>query len=154
MSVQVSTAGENGLRRILLLIVALGALGLTAELFLLEHFEEWTQWLPFVLLGLVLAGCALAALAPRARVVRAFRWIMLATIATGVVGIWLHFTGNRAFEVEMDASQGGWLLVWHSLRGATPALAPGAMVQLGLIGLLYTWRHPALTREPHREGMR
>ena len=138
------TGAESGLRRILLLIVALGTLGLIAELWLLEHFEEWTQWIPFVALGVCLAGCVWLALKPRAALVRMFRWVMLATIAIGVIGIWLHFAGNRAFEIEMDASQSGWLLVWHSLRGATPALAPGAMVQLGLIGLLYTWRHPAL----------
>ena len=79
---------------------------------------------------------------------------LVLAIATGVVGIWLHFAGNRAFEVEMDASQSGWLLAWHSLRGATPALAPGAMVQLGLIGLLYTWRHPALTTRTTSGEMR
>ena len=140
-----TTSAEDGLRRILLLIVALGTLGLAVELFLLEHFEEWTQWLPFVVLALCLAGCVLLLLAPRAALVRLFRWTMAATIVTGVVGIWLHYTGNRGFELEMDATQRGWLLVWQSLRGATPALAPGAMVQLGLIGLLYTWRHPALT---------
>lgn len=151
MTEQGSPPAETGLRRVLLLIVAVGALGLMAELFLLEHFEEWTQWIPFVVLGPSLLGCALLALRPTSPLVRAFRWVMATTIVTGVVGIWLHFAGNRAFEIEMDASQGGWLLVWHSLRGATPALAPGAMVQLGLIGLLYTWRHPALTRELHRE---
>ncbi len=149
-----TTAAAAGLRRILLLIVALGALGLIGELFLLEHFEEWTQWVPFVALALGLAGCGALVSRPGPGLVRAFRWIMAATIATGGVGIWLHFAGNRAFEVEMDASQSGWLLVWQSLRGATPALAPGAMVQLGLIGLLYTWRHPALTRELHQGEMR
>ena len=138
-------AADTALRRVLLLIVALGTLGLATELFLLEHFEEWTQWLPFVVLGSGFAGCVLLGLRPRAALVRSFRWIMIATIVTGVSGIWLHFAGNRAFEIEMDAAQRGWLLVWHSLRGATPALAPGAMVQLGLTGLLYTWRHPALT---------
>ena len=32
----------------------------------------------------------------------------------------------------------------RELRGATPALAPGAMVQLGLLGLAFTFRHPVL----------
>jgi hypothetical protein len=30
--------------------------------------------------------------------------------------------------------------------GATPLLAPGIMLQLGLVGLLFTFRHPALAR--------
>lgn len=139
-------SGDPALRRVLLWIVGLGSIGLIIELLLLGHFEEWRQWLPLVVLGLGLGGCALLALRPRIALVQAFRWLMVATVVTGVVGIWLHFAGNRAFEIEMDAAQGGWLLAWHSLRGATPALAPGAMVQLGLTGLLYTWRHPALAQ--------
>ena len=41
---------------------------------------------------------------------------------------------------------GGVQLVWEALRGATPALAPGTMILLGLMGLLYCYRHPALER--------
>jgi hypothetical protein len=144
-----TTGSEPALRRILLLVVAIGTVGLLAELFLLDHFEEWTQWLPSVVLVLCLGSCALVALRPQSVTVRVFRWIMVATIATGVVGVWLHYDGNRAFELEMDGAMNGWLLIWHSLRGATPALAPGAMVQLGLIGLLFAWRHPALIDDNH-----
>ena len=35
-------------------------------------------------------------------------------------------------------------MVAEMLTGAFPALAPGTMALLGLIGLLLTWRHPAL----------
>jgi hypothetical protein len=38
----------------------------------------------------------------------------------------------------------GWELFKEAMTGATPALAPGAMVQLGLIGLAWSYRHPAL----------
>ena len=34
----------------------------------------------------------------------------------------------------MDPALHGLDLFWSALRGATPALAPGAMAQLGLIG--------------------
>ena len=36
-------------------------------------------------------------------------------------------------------------LVWEALKGATPALAPGAMAQLGLVGLAFAYRHPLLS---------
>jgi hypothetical protein len=32
---------------------------------------------------------------------------------------------------------------------APPALAPGVMVQLGLLGLVYTYKHPALMVQRH-----
>jgi hypothetical protein len=41
----------------------------------------------------------------------------------------------------------GWQLFWQAIRSKTPpALAPGVMIQLGLIGLAYTYRDPALFR--------
>jgi hypothetical protein len=44
----------------------------------------------------------------------------------------------------MNPALAGFELVRESLSGATPALAPGTMIQLGLIGLAYTYRHPRL----------
>ena len=38
-------------------------------------------------------------------------------------------------------------LVVETLYGAMPALAPGALAQLGLLGLLACFRHPVLTGE-------
>ena len=135
--------GDWALRRVLLVLVGLGAAGLVLELLLLEHFDEWTQWLPLLVLGVVIATATALWLRPRRAILRAFAVTMALTMLTGVAGLWLHFAGNRAFELELDGTQTGWLLLWHSLRGATPALAPGAMIQLGLLGLLVTWRHPA-----------
>ena len=38
-------------------------------------------------------------------------------------------------------------LLWQAIRGKTPPLlAPGALMQLGLVGLAYTYKHPALSR--------
>jgi hypothetical protein len=45
----------------------------------------------------------------------------------------------------MDAALSGLALYQKAiLAKSPPALAPGAMIQLGLIGLAYTFRHPAL----------
>jgi hypothetical protein len=46
----------------------------------------------------------------------------------------------------MNPSAAGTDLIWESLTGAMPALAPGTMFQLGLVGLLYTYGHPGLGR--------
>jgi hypothetical protein len=71
---------------------------------------------------------------------------MLAFLVVGALGVYLHVSGNVEFALERDPSLTGTGLLWKALRGATPALAPGALAQIGLLGLLYTYRHPALAR--------
>jgi hypothetical protein len=133
------------LRRGLSAVIALGLCGTTVELVLLEHYEEGLQTFPIVLMLLALAVLVVDAFAPSATTVRSLRIVMLALVAAGVAGIVFHFRGNMEFQLEMDATQSGWSLVRKVLHAKTPpALAPGSMAQLGLLGLLYTYRHPAL----------
>ena len=64
---------------------------------------------------------------------------------SGAVGMYLHFQVNMEFQLEMDPALTGMSLFRKAiLAKAPPALAPGVMTQLGLIGLAYTFRHPAL----------
>jgi hypothetical protein len=81
------------------------------------------------------------------RSVRVLQGIMLACAASGIVGLGLHYIGNREFELETYPDMGGWTLFREVMTGATPALAPAAMIHLGLLGLLYTFRHPLLARD-------
>lgn len=138
--------GEVGLRRILLFLVMLGLIGLLVELALLEHTDSWQQILPFGVLGLGLITALALVIRTTHANLRAFQAAMLLSLAAGVLGLVLHFQGNIAFERELEPDSGGALLVWHALRGATPALAPGAMIQIGLLGLVLTYRHPAARR--------
>jgi hypothetical protein len=69
---------------------------------------------------------------------------MVAFIAGGTLGVYLHYDSNVVFEREMSPEVLGWALFREAIFGATPALAPGVMVQLGLLGLAFTIRHPAL----------
>ena len=138
------TAEQNfRLRDLLLGIIIFGIVGLIAELLLQEHTESWQQWIPLLLLGLGLATSALVYLRPSSGALNAFRALMLMFIAAGALGVYLHFAGNVEFEIERTPELGGFSLIWKSLKGATPALAPGALAQLGLLGLLYGYRHPA-----------
>jgi hypothetical protein len=139
----------SALRTLLLALVAIGAAGLEVELLLLEHYESAWQLTPLVLLGVVLVGAALVWRRPSSSTVRFFQAVMLLCVAAGVVGVFLHYRGNVEFELERESSLRGAKLFWESIRGATPALAPGAMTQLGLIGLAYTFRHPALDPGRH-----
>ena len=81
---------------------------------------------------------------PSSAAVRLFQLVMLLMIISGAVGMYLHLQANMEFQLEMDATLTGWALLKKSIVAkAPPALAPGAMMQLGLIGLAYTFKHPA-----------
>jgi hypothetical protein len=132
------------IRRVLLALVLIGIVGLTLELLLLEHIESATQLIPFAVLGAGLVASLTVIVRPTRQGVRVFQGIMLAFVASGVVGIYLHLRGNVLFEQETDSSARGLDLIWRSLRGGVPILAPAAMAQVGLVGLLFAYRHPVL----------
>ena len=79
---------------------------------------------------------------------RAFQVAMVLFIVSGVAGVWFHYSSNAAFELQIRPAIDGWRVVRESLAGPAPALAPATMVQLGLLGLIYTYRHPFLERKP------
>lgn len=133
------------LRRSILAVFLLGAAGSFVELLLLGHDEDLSQFIPLVLIAVALALVAWMALAVSPLAVRAFQATMVLFIVAGVTGMWLHFQANREFQMEVDPSIAGWDLLVKSLQAkAPPALAPGIMVQFGLLGLAYTYRHPHL----------
>lgn len=138
----------TSLRGLLLALVVVGAAGLEVELLLLEHWESAWQYTPLVLLGIVIVAAGLVWRRPSPATVRFFQAVMLLSVAAGVVGLYLHYRGNVEFELEHDPLRRGLELFWKAIRGATPTLAPGAMSQLGLLGLVYSYRHPALRRVP------
>lgn len=132
------------LRRALSLLLLTGLLGTALELALMEHLEDWWQRIPLVLIGAALAVLCWHWLAQSKSSVHAIRAIMLLFLASAAAGIILHTKGNREFALETKPELAGGELVTEMLTGAFPALAPGTMALLGLLGLLLTWRHPAL----------
>ena len=142
----------RSLRRGVLLIFVLGSVGLSSELLLLGHFEEWRQQVPLLLLGFGLLLLAVRIFYRRAIILRLFRLNALVFVLAGIVGIYFHLDSNMEFGVEMVPTLSRLELLSKALSGAMPTLAPGALVQLGLVGFLYTYRHPALSREKIKES--
>ena len=126
----------DALRRPLLAVLALGFVGTGTELLLIGHTEEWTQIIPLVVLAFGLVSVGTVALRPTRLVIQQFRVLMGLLVVAGVLGIVLHYRGNAEFELEMRSTMAGLELVWNSLTGATPALAPGSLIPLGLVGLI------------------
>jgi len=133
------------LRQLILGLLLLGTAGTAGELLLLDHVEGWQQKLPLGALAAGALAAGFALLRPSGLTLRALQWVMTGLILTGLAGFYYHYTGNAEFEVEMRPSIRGFELVWESLTGATPALAPGTMVLFGLLGMLHTFRHPAFS---------
>jgi hypothetical protein len=140
------------LRRLLLAILTIGMAGTAIDLLLLEHYEDVWQIPPLLIIALGLVAVGWVWTAGSGTAVVAMRIVMLLAIAGGVAGIALHYYGNREFQLEIDPELQGWALVAKIMTAkAPPALAPAVMIQLGLLGLIYTYRHPALetpSREP------
>ncbi len=136
------------LRRLVLIVLTIGIVGVGLELVLLDHMEDNWQWAPIVLLAAGLPVSIWLILSPGFAIIRAYQVLMGLFVLSGFVGQWLHYQGNVEFELEMYPSREGLELVWEALGGAYPALAPGTMTLLGLLGLVACLRHPALNSKP------
>jgi hypothetical protein len=134
-------------RRAILLILLVGMVGILIELLLLEHFEDTLQLVPLGLLVLGVVVLLWHARSPHRPSTRAVRAVMVLFLLSGALGVFLHYRGNVEFERERRPQAGGWTLFREAMMGATPALAPGAMVQLGLLGLVYSVLPAARRRE-------
>ena len=132
------------LRRWLVGVLVLGLVGTGLELVLLEHYEDPWQLVPLVLIAVALAVLAWDRTRPSASSARALQVTMTLFLLAGGLGVVLHFRGAAEFQLESDPSMAGWELFKKVVRAkAPPLLAPGLMVQLGLIGLVYSYRAAA-----------
>jgi hypothetical protein len=135
----------SAMRRLLLLLVAIGMLATAADLLLLDHYEDSWQLVPLVLIAISLIVVAWVGISGGIVPLLVMRVAMVGFIAAGCLGMLLHYNGNSEFQREIDPSLAGWALVRKVMTAkAPPALAPASMIQLGLLGLLYTYRHPSL----------
>ena len=140
------------LRKLLLFTLVFSLVGTLIELLLLEHFEDAWQWAPIALLGAALLTLGWHGLERGPKSLNVLRGLMVLCMASGLLGLLLHFRGNVEFELEMYPDLAGWKLFRDAMMGATPALAPGAMLQIGLVGLAWTFRHPAYKSTQPLEG--
>jgi hypothetical protein len=135
------------IRAVLMAILVIGIVGTGVELLLLKHTDGWKQYIPLVLMAASLVVIVAAVAWPNPLTIRALQLTMLIFLVSGVVGVLWHYQGNAEWELERMASLSGIDLFKAAMMGATPALAPGTMAQLGLVGLLYTYKHPAAHRK-------
>lgn len=141
------TTGEavSLIRRGMLALLAFGCVGLLGELVILEHYEELNQYAPLILLSLTTLTIVWHWIAGGRPSLRTLQVVSLFLIISGAVGVYFHLTGNIEATKEFEPDLAGLPFWVDVIRGAAPSLAPGTMVQFGLLGLLYAYRHPALS---------
>jgi hypothetical protein len=126
------------LRRWILGVLLLGLFGTVIELILLGHYEQPLQFVPLVLIGLAFVTLAWNGLQDSAASRRTLVIVMILFVLAGFGGAAAHFIGSAEFQLELDRSMSTWDLVVKVMRAkAPPVLAPGMMMQLGLLGLAY-----------------
>ena len=128
-------------RRWILFVLVAGLTGSGAELLLIEHYEEAWQMIPLVLVAVSLGVIGWHLAGGSKASVRVLQGMMMLCVAAGALGVALHFQGAADFQLEMDPTISRSTLVQKVMRvKAPPVLAPGVMVQLGLLGLVYAHR--------------
>ncbi|MSO19117.1 MAG: hypothetical protein EXQ56_01420 [Acidobacteria bacterium] len=144
-------ADATNLRPVLLLILVTEMVGIGAELLLSGHTEDLWQWVPLVLMAAASLAFCWVALYPRAAPVRTIQELMALFILSGFIGTLLHYRAKAEFQMEVNPSLQGAALFWGAMKSqAPPALAPGVMIQMGLLGIAWAYGHPALRKPPEK----
>ena len=131
------------LRRFMLAVLIFAMSGTFVDLMLLDHHGDPWQMIPLALLVTAALTLASHAIHGCRASVRAVQVVMLFFVAGGLTGVGLHFSASAEFHTEMDATLSGASLVWNVLHSKVPpTLAPASLIQMGLLGLAFTYRHP------------
>src|SRR5882672_10080595 len=128
------------LRLAVLGVLVIGLAGTVTELVLLEHYEQPLQLVPVILIVAAIAAIVWQVMRHTAASLRALEIIMALFVLAGFAGVVAHFFGSAEFQLELNPSMSNWELVEKILRAkAPPLLAPGMMLQMGLLGLGYVY---------------
>ena len=127
-------------RGLILAVLAIALVGTVTELVLLEHYEQVLQLVPVVLIAAALVAIAWQVASRGAASLRALEIIMILFVLAGFAGVVAHFLGSAEFQLDLDPSMTNWELLEKVMRAkAPPLLAPGMMLQMGLLGLIYVY---------------
>lgn len=111
--------------------------GTATELFLLNHYEDTQQLIPLLLIAIAVV-LLLSLFFKRSKLLeKIFKIVLGLTALSGLYGTYLHLIANFEFEQEMKPSATTGQLLFESLSGALPALAPCSMIVLALLGYSY-----------------
>jgi hypothetical protein len=121
-------------------VLVLGLIGTVVELILLEHYEQALQFVPLVLIALGVVVLLWHAVHKDTASLRALQIVMGLFVLAGFAGMAAHFNGSAEYQLELNPEMSNWELLEKILHAkAPPLLAPGMMMQMGLLGLAYAF---------------
>ena len=121
-------------------VIALGLIGTMTELLLLEHDEQALQFVPLVLMVLGAVALVWHTIRKDTASLRALQIVMGLFVLSGFAGMAAHFNGSAEYQLELNPDMDKWELLEKILHAkAPPLLAPGMMIQMGLLGLAYAF---------------
>jgi hypothetical protein len=143
----------GAIRKFLLATVLIALVGTEIELLILAHVKPLLQLLPVFLIAVALVSLIWYGVARNGQSLRLFQGTMAMCIASGLIGVVVHLAFSAAAETKKNPALSGMTLIRLALTGEAPPLAPAMMIQIGLVGLAYTFRHPLLD-DPANEKRR
>lgn len=126
---------ERWYRQFLLLLSFSTFVFIPLELVLSGHTEGLIQWVPFIASGCGIITLLLWKFYPNQGTVTAVRLVMLSVCATCAWGMYEHFIHNLEFELEIRPGSTVLDVLWPTLSGASPLLAPGILLLAGIMAL-------------------
>ena len=125
-------------------LVLLGLFGTAIELILIGHDEDRLQIIPLASIAVAMLAVGRAIVwrtGGRLARLRVFQAAMVQLVLVGAAGCVIHYRANMEFKLEMDPSMRGFRLFSSVMQAkAPPALAPGNLALLGLLGLATVFR--------------
>lgn len=120
--------GAKGVGIIFLIMV----FGMLTELLLIEHFENFWQFVPVIFLSVTGIGYCFLKSGTRMLLFRVWMYIGM---LSGVIGIFMHVKNNWEFAIELRSNLKGWDLITEVATGAIPVISPGFLIPMAMLGL-------------------
>jgi hypothetical protein len=130
------------LRLAILGVLVLGIIGTVIELLLLEHDEadKPLQFVPLILIAAGVAAIVWHLMRRDMASLNTLHVVMWVFVVSSFIGFAAHLNGSAEFVLDQNPDAGFWEVLERALHAkAPPLLAPGMMMQLGLLGLAYAY---------------
>jgi hypothetical protein len=140
-------------RQWILAAIAAALVVMEGELIFVRHFGNNNgQMIAVVLTSAGLLATGWHVIARNTPSIIVFRFLMYLFLVFGIDGLLVHYNFAAHAALKSHPALGGLPLLYAALSGDIPLLAPGLLIQVGLLGLLYTFHHPLDVRVSRSVG--